>query len=133
MRAIFAACAGLVAIGLFAATPALCDEGPVVETLLNQTTTNLGQALHYPSGGQAQVRAIIVTLKPGQATDRHRHEVPLFGYILEGELTVTYEDHGTKVFAQGEALLEAQNVWHIGHNSGAGDLKVLAVFLEQEQ
>jgi len=34
-----------------------------------------------------------ITLLPGQQTGWHTHPVPLFGYILEGELTV---DYGTK-------------------------------------
>ena len=49
----------------------------------------------------------MVTLMPGQETGWHRQEVPLFGYILEGALTVDYGPAGSHTYEAGDAFLEA--------------------------
>src|SRR3977135_407748 len=51
------------------------------------------QPIRYPSGAATRVTAIEITLEPGQETGWHMHPVPIFGYIIEGELTV---DSGAK-------------------------------------
>jgi quercetin dioxygenase-like cupin family protein len=58
--------------------------------------------------------------------------VPLFGYILEGELTVDYGPFGKRTYRQGEGLAEAMNEAHNGRNTGTGVLKILAVFIGAE-
>lgn len=100
-----------------------------VEKLLDTSTTVLGQPLHYPEGGTPKVTAVIVTMKPGEKTAEHLHEAPLFGYVLEGELTVYYDGHGKKVYRTGDALMEAMNVWHLGENTGTTPMRILAVFM----
>jgi multidrug efflux pump subunit AcrA (membrane-fusion protein) len=49
------------------AIKALAVDQPAVETLLETQTTNIGQAIGYPSGA-AQITAVIVTLAPGEET-----------------------------------------------------------------
>src|SRR5690606_32172804 len=49
----------------------------------------LGNPLRYPEG-DVNIPSAIVTIPPGGTTGLHRHEVPLFAHILEGELTVDY-------------------------------------------
>ena len=44
----------------------------------------------YPDPEPARVTALTVILQPGEITGWHRHGVPLFGFMLEGELTVQY-------------------------------------------
>lgn len=69
-------------------------------------------------------------MEPGERTEWHRHGTPLFAYILEGELIVTYEGVGERHSKKGDALLEAMTVTHQGHNTGAEPARILAVFLE---
>jgi quercetin dioxygenase-like cupin family protein len=107
---------------------ALAVDQPTVETLLETQTTNLGQAIAYPSGA-AQITAAIVTLAPGGETGRHRHPVPLYGQVLSGELTVDYGEHGSKTYRAEDAFIEAMNTWHNGHNTGDGPLRILAVYM----
>ena len=54
---------------------------------------------------------------------------PLFGYVLEGEITVDYGPKGQHVFRQGDALVEGLDVPHNGYNSGKGEARILAVFM----
>ena len=72
-----------------------------VEKLLDSSTTVLGQPFQYPNTGTASVTAVIVTMQPGEKTAKHLHEVPLFGYMLEGELTVSrrFTDRGNQCLA----------------------------------
>jgi quercetin dioxygenase-like cupin family protein len=122
--------ASLILVGLISVSTidALAVDQPTVENLLKTQTTNIGQAIAYPSG-PAQITAAIVTLAPGEETGRHRHPVPLYGQVLSGELTVDYGEHGRKTYRAGEAFMEAMNTWHNGHNTGDGPLRILAVYM----
>jgi quercetin dioxygenase-like cupin family protein len=105
---------------------------PTATPLLATGQTVLGQTIAYPEA-PPQVTAVIVTLPPGASTGLHRHEVPLFGYLLEGELTVAYHGpDGTvteRTYLPGEALMEAIGTPHDGRNTGPGDVRILAVFI----
>ena len=70
-----------------------------------------------------------VTLQPGQQTGWHTHPVPLFAYILEGELTVDYGAKGQRTYHKGDGLAEAINEAHNGRNMGQNPVKILAVFI----
>ena len=98
-------------------------------TLLSTSKTVLGQTISYPAGAPAEVTAAIITMLPGEQTGWHRHDVPMFGYILEGEITVDYGAKGTRVYRQGDALIEAIDVPHNGRNTGKGEARILAVFM----
>ena len=78
-----------------------------VLSLLGTTQTIIGQRIAYPTEAPAKVTAVIVTMQPGEETGWHQHDVPMFGYILEGEVTVDYGAKGTRVYRQGRALIEA--------------------------
>jgi quercetin dioxygenase-like cupin family protein len=88
----------------------------------------LGAPLTYPDA-PANVTAAIVTIPPGGETGWHSHEVPLFAYILEGELTVDYGDRGRKTYRAGDSVLEAVNHPHNGTNTGSVPMKLIAVYM----
>lgn len=119
---------------LLLATPAMAlDATPpayqnLLTPLLQSGTDVLGDPLVYPEG-TPNVTAAIVTIPPGGQTGLHHHEVPLFAYILEGELTVDYGDKGQKTYRAGDSLLEAQNWPHNGTNTGTVPMKLLAVYM----
>jgi len=58
--------------------------------------------------------------------------VPLFGYILEGDLTVDYGPKGQRIYREGDGLAEAMNEPHNGRNTGQGPVRILAVFIGTE-
>ena len=100
------------------------------EVLLDKSEgTVTKQPLFYPAGRQAQVTSLIITLAPGEAVKEHMHPIPLYGYILDGELTITYEKEAPLTFNKGEAFIEAVNTWHYGKNTGTEPTRILAVFM----
>lgn len=99
----------------------------VVEVFSGDLTV-AGEKVTFPQDNPS-VKALIVTMEPGEVTGWHQHHAPLFAYILEGEVTVTYEEIGKKVYREGEGILEAMNVTHRGENTGSVPAKILAVFL----
>jgi quercetin dioxygenase-like cupin family protein len=103
-----------------------------VTTLLDTTKTITGQTLSYPTGAPAKVSAAIITMQPGEERGWHKHDVPLVGYILDGELTIDFGPLGTRVFRKGEAFVEAVNTSHNGRNLGKSEVRILAVFLGAE-
>ena len=100
-----------------------------VLSLLSTTQTVLGQPIVYPTEAPAKVAALVVTMQPGEETGWHQHDVPMFGYVLEGEVTVDYGAKGTRVYRRGDAIVEAIDVPHNGRNTGSGEARILAVFM----
>jgi len=96
--------------------------------LLSSGTTIIDQPIAYPEG-TPKVTGAIVTIPPGGETGWHLHEVPLFVYILEGEVTVDYGEKGVKVVKQGESILEAMDWAHNGMNKTDKPLRILAVYM----
>ena len=96
--------------------------------LLQSGTDILGQPLDFPDAN-ANVTSAIVTIPPGGATGWHQHEVPLFAYILEGELTVDYGSKGTRIYKAGDSVMEAVDWPHNGTNTGTVPMRLLAVYM----
>ena len=96
--------------------------------LVQGSSDVLGAPLAYPAG-TPNVTSAIVTVPPGGETGWHEHEVPLFAYILEGELTVDYGTKGKKVYRTGEAVLEAVGWPHNGTNTGSVPMQLVAVYM----
>jgi quercetin dioxygenase-like cupin family protein len=99
-----------------------------VREVLNSDQTVTGEQVAFPQRNPS-VRAIEITMAPGEATAWHQHHAPLFAYVLEGEITVTYEEFGKKVYRAGDGLLEAMYITHRGENTGEEPARILAVFL----
>lgn len=108
------------------------DSGLTVTPLLSTRTTIAGETLHYPMSGPALVTAAIVSIPPGGKTSVHKHGVPMFAYILEGELTVDYGDRGKRTYRQGDAIMEAMDVAHFGADAGQKPVRILVVYLGTE-
>jgi quercetin dioxygenase-like cupin family protein len=78
------------------------------------------------------VNSIILTVPPGAQYDWHTHKAPVFGYILEGELTIDYGSKGIRVYRAGDAVLEAVDWPHRPSNRGTVVTRVLAVNIGAE-
>jgi quercetin dioxygenase-like cupin family protein len=114
-----------------AASSAWTADYPRTQTVYRGDTTIMGEPIVYPPG-KAEVLAVIVTLLPGEETGWHRHGAPLFGYILEGELTVDYGERGTRTYRSGMGFMEAMATAHNGRNMGDKPCRILAVFMDAE-
>ena len=131
-RTIIAAIAFLsLVLPLKAEDQALQQYQNLLTPLVKGGTDTLGTPLVYPDGA-VNITSAIVTLQPGAETGWHEHEVPLFGYILEGEMTVDYGTKGTKTYKAGDSFLEAINWPHNGVNSGAVPVRLIAVYMGAE-
>lgn len=109
------------------------EPAPSVEVLMSADKTVIGQPLGYPTGSPAKVTAAVVTMQPGQSTGWHKHDVPLFGYMLEGEITVDYGPKlGKKTYRKGDTLMEAISEPHDGSATSPGPASILAVFIGAE-
>jgi quercetin dioxygenase-like cupin family protein len=128
-RAALAAPPFLLALGILLGSSYRAATREEAAFLLSTGETVLGQTISYPAGKPAKVTAAIITMLPGEATGWHQHDVPMFDYILEGEVTVDYGAQGTRVYRTGEAVMEAIAVAHNGRNTGSGPARILAVFM----
>ncbi len=114
-----------------ATTPVHADGYPAIP-LFSGSKTVMDEEIAYPTTGKAHVNAMIVVLGPGERTVLHKHGVPTFIHILEGEVTVDYDGRGKRTFRQGESFLEAMDVTHAGMNTGDVPVKILAVYIGAE-
>jgi quercetin dioxygenase-like cupin family protein len=105
------------------------DAGYPAMPLLSTGTSIVGEPLRYPTTGAPHVTASVIMLAPGGKTIVHKHGVPLFAYILDGELTVDYGDRGIRTYRKGEAFMEAMDVAHEGINTGSQPVRILAVYM----
>ena len=69
-----------------------------VTPLLRTSTNFAGQQIEYPHAHPAEVSILTVTIPPGKQTGWHTHPVPLFGYVLSGEITVEIQGHANTPF-----------------------------------
>lgn len=93
--------------------------------------TVIGQPLSYPEGAP-RLRAFRITIPPGGATALHSHEVPLFAYVVSGDLEVDYGSRGKRRFKAGDAFMEAINWCHAGRAVGAAAVVIVAAYLGAE-
>jgi len=117
-----------MAIALLAGTPALAaPPATSVELLLETDQTILGDAFAYPAG-RARITAARLAVPPGATVPLHLHPVPLFVYILQGEITVDYGSRGTRTYRKGDAFVEAFEWPHQARNGGKGKVQILVVY-----
>jgi quercetin dioxygenase-like cupin family protein len=102
-----------------------------VESLLETDQTILGDAFAYPVG-RARITSLELTVPPGATVPLHLHPVPLFVYILQGEIIVDYGSRGTRTYRKGDAFVEAFEWPHHARNGGRGIVKILTVYAGAE-
>jgi quercetin dioxygenase-like cupin family protein len=121
-----------LALGLLLWSAREAETRSAAKTLLATGKTVVGQKIAYPVQAPAKVTALVVEMQPGEETGWHAHDVPMFGYILEGEVTVNYGTHGTRIYRAGDAVMEAIDLAHDGRNTSEGVTRILAVFMGAE-
>ena len=114
------------------AVPALAEDktattAPSSTVLLKTTTTGDGVPLVYPDG-TPQVLSRITVFPPHSETVLHRHPIPLYAYILEGELTIHTEGQPPRHYKTGDAFMETAG-WHYGRNDSNLPTRLLAVYM----
>lgn len=123
---------GFLLLCLSVAPVIAADDYARVVPLFDGSKNIVDETLVYPQSGPAKVTSLIVTMEPGEETGPHRHGVPTYGYILEGQVTVDYGTHGKRTYRKGEAFMEAEGVTHDGVNDGNVPVRILVVFMGAE-
>lgn len=73
-----------------------------------------------------------ITIPPGASTGWHKHEIPVFAYVVEGTLTVEYENHMPVVFTKNSSIAEVRGIYHNGTNKGAENAVLIAIYLGEK-
>lgn len=109
------------------------DYGSGVKTtlILKTITTTGNYPAKYLNTEKPEITAVKVEISPGAETGWHSHPVPLYAYVLEGELSVELKGGNTYHFSAGDAIVEVVNVPHNGKNPGTAPV-VLIVFYTGE-
>lgn len=131
---IHAAC--LMLIGLLLTVPAEFsadyNSGVTAKVLTKTTVTGNGQKISYPQTEKAEVTAMTVEMAPGAETGWHKHPVPVYAYVVSGNLTVELEDRKQLAFKAGDAIIEVVNTLHNGRNSGSEPVRLAVFYLGAE-
>jgi quercetin dioxygenase-like cupin family protein len=102
---------------------------PIV--IVGAPKTTLGQDFKYPAG-QPLIKAFNIEIPVGKQTSLHKHLVPLYIYIVSGDLEVDYGSKGKKIYKPGTSYVEAIDWCHIGKVSGKVPVKVIGVYLGEQ-
>jgi len=85
----------------------------------------------YPKG-DAKITALLVEMQPQAKMKMHHHEVPSFGYILEGTISVESEFGDIITFNKGDVVIEMINKKHIGFNPSNKTTKFIVFYMGTE-
>lgn len=105
------------------------NKGIKIEPVLKTDTTSIGQKIELPQNGNNEITILRITIEPGQSTGWHKHDLPVFAYVLEGTLSVEIENHSPKQFITGTSFSEVINTYHNGSNLGNTNLVLLAFYI----
>jgi quercetin dioxygenase-like cupin family protein len=104
----------------------------LIEQVLKTDTTTTGQKISYPSFSDNEVTMLKITIPPGASTGWHKHEIPVFAYMVEGTLTVEYENHKPVVFTKNSSIAEVKGTYHNGTNKGTENAVIIAIYLGEK-
>lgn len=109
------------------ALPAGFTTQPIIKT----GVTRDNEPIVYPAG-TPEIISVIGTLEKGGRTALHEHPVPVYVFILEGEVELKSEGGEPQRYKAGEGFIEAQNRKHQAFNVAATATKLLVVFVGEE-
>lgn len=123
----------LAGISLALACSALCI-GSAAAQPVAPPPAGRAQLLDERLPSEAQivaVRSVAVTFSPDQAGGRHRHPVPVFGYVVRGTILFQLEGEPTRTLTEGQAFYEPAGtvVLRFDNASGAEDAEFVAFYL----
>jgi len=108
------------------------SSGVTANVLTKTSFTANGQKIVYPQTDKAEVTAMTVDIAPGAETGWHKHPLPVYAYVLSGDLTVELEGGQRISYSTGDAIIEVVNTLHNGKNSGAEPVKLAVFYLGAE-
>ena len=100
-----------------------------IKELLRTDTTSIGQKITYPDFADPEVTMLKITIPPGKSTGWHKHNIPVFAYVVKGTLTVELEDHQVEKFTEESTFAEVRDKYHNGTNMEDSDLVLIAIYM----
>lgn len=82
-----------------------------------------------PKGEKQEVRVIVATLAPGEATPLHTHRFPVTVYIQAGTFTLERDGSAPVTLTAGQAMVEPPNVKLTGYNRGTDSMKAVIFYV----
>ena len=104
------------------------DSGVKATQILKTTTTTGNYPLKYLNTEKPEITVMKVEIAPGAETGWHSHPVPLYAYVLQGDLTVEVKGGNTYHFTAGDAIVEVVNIPHNGKNLGTTPVVLIAFY-----
>ena len=119
--------AGMVSLGV--TNPASAQQpgpAPVTRTPLLART--------LPPGNFHDVQAAVVELAPGASASRHRHDVAVLAYVLEGTVENQFDGGATMTHKAGDTWWEAPGTVHdLARNTSKSErARLLIVYIGEE-
>ena len=102
-----------------------------VELIRTSTSWNGTSLPDYPLG-KPELVAVKYIIPPGQKLGWHHHIAMNHGVLIQGELTIVGLDGQTKVFREGDVIVEMVEDIHHGENQGATTVILYMFYLAQE-
>ena len=130
MRTVFSVL--LILVSVQTTVPVLAEQDATVTAVMKGSRTISGQNIEYPKTNKAEMASVLIEIQPGKESGRHMHPVPTYVHVLEGTLTIEFEDGSRQAFKAGSGFLEVVNTWHNGKNLGEVPLRFLVVFAGEE-
>lgn len=93
--------------------------------------TILGQDFNYPNG-QPLIKTHLVEIEAGKETTWHLHAIPVFAYVISGEMTINYGPLGIRTLKAGDSYVEAINVCHEARATSKLPVKIIAVMMSEQ-
>lgn len=119
----------LVAFGVpYIAVADAYDSGVKATLILKTSTTTGNYPAKYLNTERPEITAMKVEIKAGAETGWHSHPVPLYAYVLEGNLTVEVKGGKSYNFTAGDAIVEVVNIPHNGKNLGAMPVALIVFY-----
>lgn len=88
-----------------------------------------GKRLAAPRAEDPELTVLEVDLAAGAETGWHLHPVPVYAYVLEGELTVALATGAARTYRKGDAIPEAVDLAHNGRNAGPAPVRLVVFYL----
>lgn len=99
-----------------------------VEKLLTTTSDYTGKSVAYLKTDSPEITVLVVHVPPGGSTGWHLHRVPVYAYMLEGELTVEMKNGTGYTFTKGQPIIEVMNTLHNGRNNGKKEASLVVFY-----
>lgn len=129
-------CALSTSLALLGVTVAFAQDDPLPEgfetqPLIKTSVSRDDDPIVYPTG-KPEVISVVGTLAKDGRTALHEHPVPVYVYVLEGEIELRTEGKEPHRYKAGEAFIETQNRKHQAFNVAGTPSKILAVFIGEQ-